>query len=59
MKPFISPSQHEIAVIRNLWLHYFNDVLLDKAEITPEEHSKMSAKINMIYKIQDRPAFQN
>lgn len=51
-----SINGQEAIVLKNLWLNYFNDVLLDKAVITPEEHSKMAAKINTAYKIPDRPA---
>lgn len=56
MKHFILRNQQDTIVLQNLWLNYFNDVLLDKTVITPEEHSKMAAKINTVYRIPDRPA---
>lgn len=56
MKHSITLSGQEATVLKNLWLNYFNDVLLDKTVITPEEHSKMAAKINTLYRIPDRPA---
>lgn len=57
MKQFTAKNPQEATVIRNLWLHYFNDVLLDKAVISTDEHDKMAAKINTVYRIPDRSDF--
>ena len=45
--PSLTPSQ--MAVVRNIWLSYYNNVLLEKGVITTEEHRRMTAKINTKY----------
>lgn len=40
------------AVIRNLWLNYYNNTLLEKGTISKDEHRKMKIKINNKYPIQ-------
>ena len=37
------------AVIRNLWLNYYNNTLLEKGIISKDEHRKMKIKINNKY----------
>ena len=37
------------AVIRNIWLNYYNNILLKKKIITKDEHRKMQLKINTKY----------
>ena len=43
----LTPSQ--MAVVRNIWLSYYNNVLLEKGVITADEHRRMIAKINTKY----------
>ena len=38
-----------MAMVRNIWLSYYNNVLLEKGVITAEEHRRMTAKINTKY----------
>lgn len=45
--PSLTPSQ--MAVVRNILLSYYNNVLLEKGVITAEEHRRMTAKINTKY----------
>ena len=40
------------AVIRNLWLNYYNNTLLEKGIISKDEHRKMKIKINNKYPAQ-------
>lgn len=39
-------------VIRNLWLTYYNNTLLERGIISQDEHRKMKIKINNKYPIQ-------
>ena len=43
----LTPAQ--MAVVRNIWLSYYNNVLLEKGVITADEHRRMTAKINTKY----------
>lgn len=38
-------NDRHTAALQNLWLHYFNDVLLHKGLITATEHRKIAQKI--------------
>ena len=40
------------AVMRNIWLNYYNNILLEKGIITAEEYRKMKLKINNKYPAQ-------
>ena len=44
-----APPQSQQAVIRNIWLNYYNKTLLEKGIITAEEYRKMKFKINIKY----------
>lgn len=42
----LTNEQRRQVVVERLWLHYYNNVLLEKGLITETQHRRMKAQIN-------------
>ena len=45
----LSPEEQRRTMANRIWMEYFNSVLLEKAIISEEEHTRMKVKIDAHY----------